>query len=116
VKLVPRHPTTLHRIAMRGMACGVFACSLLALVSSKMDAAELAAALHHRPPTFDQASVQCAILLGSGVLAFSLNMASLLELNRQEGRGRLLLGVATTVGSFLVGFLVVGMLLPSRTV
>jgi hypothetical protein len=104
--------TPVSRIAARAAVCGVIACSLLAFFSSKMDAAQLTAAVHRHSLTLHEGWVQSAILAVGLTLAYALGIRDLSELHRRGGRRRLLYGAAETLAFFVLGFLIVGIFIP----
>lgn len=106
--------TPVTQIAVRATACGVVACSLLAYASARIDAAQLMADLHHHPLMFHEGWVQFAIIAVGIVLAYMLCKGALLQLDQQGGRKRLWGGIAETFGFFALGFMLVGMFLPSH--
>ena len=106
--------TPTSRIAVRAVVCGVIACSLLALFSSKMDTAQLTEAVHGRSPTLQEGWVQFTILAVGLTLAYGLGLRDLRELHHRGGRRQLVYGAAETLAFFVLGFLSIGIFIPSH--
>lgn len=104
--------TPVRTIAIYATACGIVACLILSVVSSKMETAELAASLHHRDLQLHDGLVQVAIVVASVILTFVLDKEALVQLYRRGGRRRLFGGVAAALGFFALSFMIVAVMLP----
>lgn len=78
-----------------------------------MDKAQLTSALHHQSLILHEGVVQSSIVAVGLVLAYVFDIRDLTQLYRQGGRRQLWYGAVETFAFFILGFLIVGMLVPS---
>ena len=102
-------------IAMRASACGVITCCVLAFVSHQLEVRELMNTLHHQPTYFVTEWVQFVIFATGVTLAFLVTKTDLWRSYKLGGRRGVWWDVVGVLGFFALGFMVVGIMLPSHT-
>lgn len=103
-----------EKIELRAAACGIAGCSVLAMVSDRLEINGMMARLDQRPEIIPLVWVQCTILFACISLSYGVNRKDLLQLYRAEGRKSLLRGLALMFAFQLVGFMMVGAFLPAK--
>ena len=105
----------LTAIGMRASVCGAITCSLLAFASHRIELRDLLSPPHDNHVHFNEWWVQLVIFATGVIFAFLTDKKDLLRSYQQAGQRGLLRGVLGVLGFFALGFLVVGMILPSHT-
>jgi hypothetical protein len=105
----------LTAIAMRASICGVITCCVLAFVSHQLEVCDLINTLHHKPTQVEKGSVQFAIFTAGVIVAFWVDKKDLWRSHQMGGRRGVWRSVVYVLGFFALGFVVIGMMLPSHT-
>ncbi len=106
--------TIIEKIELRSVVCGMAGCSVLAMVSDRLEINEMMARLDHRPEIIPVVWVQCTILFACIALSYGANGKGLLQLHRAGDRKRFLRGLALMFAFQLIGFMMVGAFLPAK--
>jgi hypothetical protein len=106
--------TQAARISLRSILCGIMTCAVLSFVSSRIEAKALEALLHHGVLRISEVTVQLSILVTGILLAAVWSVSDLRLVYDRKERKELARVTANLLGSFVLGFIAVGMLLPIR--
>lgn len=105
----------LTALGMRATVCGAITCGVLAFASHRIAARELMSQLHHEPAHFNEWWIQFVVCATGVILAFLIDKKDLLRSYQQAGQRGIWRSVLGVLGFFALGFIVVGLILPSHT-
>lgn len=105
----------LTAIGIRASVCGAITCSMLAFASHRIEVRELISQLHHEPVHLNEWWVQLVIFATGVIFAFFFDKKDLLRSYQQAGQRGIWRSVLGVLGFFALGFIVVGLILPSHT-
>jgi hypothetical protein len=105
---------SLTGIVIRAATCGGATCCVLAFVSHRLEVNELIHALHHEPMHFETGWIQFMILAIGLIVALLINKRDLQRSYQLGGQKGVWRSVVSVLGFFALGFLLIGIVLPSQ--